>query len=198
MKRFKLCVAAALISLCSTQMAWAAMPYPFGWYLEGDAGKSVASDKSYPGKVYNTGFGWGLAGGYKFNEYVAGEVGFTHYAQTRVKTLAGTTFATDEHYSYDLVGKVILPIAHTGLEIFGKLGVGRIYAYTSLTNPQAANANGYFINTGVHSHNALYLGGGAEYAILKNLLANVQWQRAKGTNQTGDVDLYSAGLAYIF
>jgi hypothetical protein len=165
--------------------------------VEGDVGKSVASDKRFPGNVHNTGLGLGLVAGYKFTQYVAGEVGITHYRDTQVYNPAGTRFATDQHYSYDLAGKLMVPIAQSGLDIFGKLGMGRIYSYTHLSNANAAAIYGYSVSTGVHSHNVLYLGAGAEYAVLKNLMANVQWARAKGTNQTGDLDLYSVGLAYI-
>ena len=191
-------VASSLVALLAATAAHAATPYPFGWYVEGNVGKSVSSDKTYPGRVTNTGFGWNLNGGYKFNEYIAGEVGFTRYAQTYAKGPNHNTFETDNHYSYDLAGKLMLPIMHTGLDIFGKLGLGRLNSYTELTNPGVANANHYVVNTGVHSHNVVYFGGGAEFAILANLLANAQWERAKGTHQTGDQDLYSLGLAFIF
>jgi opacity protein-like surface antigen len=198
-KLIKLKIASVIAACFTATTAWAAMPLPWGWYIEGDLGKSVTSTKHYAGyRVQNTGFAGSIEGGYKFTQYIAGELGFTRYAQVRMKGPFSNTFATDQHYSYDLAGKLMLPIAQTGLNIFGKLGIGRINSYTTLTNPQVASANCYYVDTGVHSHNAFYLGGGAEFAILSHLLVNAQWERAKGTNLTGDLDLYSAGVSYIF
>jgi hypothetical protein len=198
-KAKQLCVlACSTAALLIMKTANAAMPLPSGWYLEGNVGRSQQSDKSFPGNVKNTGFGWNVDAGYKFTEYVSGEVGFTHYAQTRIRAPNGSTVATDQVFSYDLAGKLTLPVATTGLNIFGKAGISRINSYTEIQDPAAVNANKYYFNTGLHTHTCPYFGAGAEFGILNNLLVNTQWMRAKGTNQTGDVDLYSVGLAYIF
>ncbi len=175
----------------------AAMPVPFGWYLEGNLGKSY-TNKIFPGRVQNTGLGWNVNGGYKFTQYVAVDVGLTRYAQARVQTFQGTTVATDSHYSYDIAGKFILPLAHSGAEIFGKLGIARINSYTSLTNQGAAQAQGFVFNTGVHSSSGAYFGAGADFAVTPNILTNVQWMRVTGSRATGRADLASAGLSYIF
>ena len=199
MKKIKLfvlgCMTAALATLSG--MAVAAEAYSFGWYLEGNLGES-STYKIFPGKVKNTGLGWNLNGGYKFTKYVAVDVGFTHYAEARIKNSAGVTAATDSHYSYDIAGKFMLPIMHSGFEVFAKAGINRMHSYVTLVNQGAANLNGLTFNTGVHSINGAYFGAGADYAILSNLLANVQWMRASGSRTTGRGDLYSGGLSYIF
>jgi hypothetical protein len=189
------CAGAAICAISS--LAEAAVPYSFGWYLEGNVGRS-ASYQILPGKVKDTGLGFNINGGYKFTKYVAVDVGFTNYAQTRIRNSAGTTVATDSHFSYDIAGKFMLPIVNTGLEVFAKAGVSRIHSYVSVKNQGAANLNGLTFNTGMHSATGAYFGLGGDYAILQNLLANVQWMRASGKRATGRADLYSAGLSYIF
>lgn len=196
MKKNQLALACAALFMMNT--AYATMPLPSGWYVEGNVGRSQQTDKSFPGDVKNTGFGWNINAGYKFTQYVSGEVGFTHYAETRIRAPGYSTVATDQHYSYDLAGKLTLPILNSGIDIFGKAGVGRINSYTEIKNRAGVAANNYYFNTGVHSHTVPYFGSGLEFAIINNLMINAQWERAKGTNQTGDLDLYSVGLAFMF
>jgi OOP family OmpA-OmpF porin len=196
-KRIVLALATCLAYGCAAT-ATAAIVVPYGWYLEANVGASNASDKTYPGNVDNTGLGESLNLGYKFTPFVAGEVGYANYANSRIKTAsAGTHVAKDRHYSYEIAGKLMLPIGTTGAEVFGKLGVGRINSNVTVMDANAAAAAGYSFNAGTHSANGLYLGAGADYAITPNLLVNGQWARQKGSNNTGDLDLYSLGLAYI-
>ena len=176
----------------------AAVSVPYGWYLEANLGKSVSSDKSLPGSVKHTGLGESANFGYKFSTYVAGEVGYTHYANTRIQAPNGANVAKDRHYSYDLAGKLMLPIGTSGIEVFGKAGVGRLNSNVTVTNAALAASSGYAFNSGTHSANGLLLGAGADYAIIPNLLVNAQWVRQQGSRNTGDMDLYSLGLAYIF
>jgi hypothetical protein len=199
LKGFKLfafgCAGAAMWMFSG--MANAAVAQSTGWYLEGNVGKS-ATYKIYPGKVKDTGLGLNINGGYKFTKFVAVDVGLTHYAQAHIKNSAGRTAATDSHYSYDIAGKFMLPIASTGFEVFAKAGVSRIQSYVKLTNSGAANVDGLTFNTGSHSASGAYFGVGADYGILSNLLVNMQWMRASGSRATGRADLYSGGLSYIF
>lgn len=197
MKKRILLAVMSVVNLGYVATASAAIVVPYGWYLEANVGESNASDKTYPGNVSNTGLGESLNLGYKFTTFVAGEIGFANYANTRVKNPAGTNVAKDRHYSYDIAGKLMLPIGATGFEVFGKLGVGRINSNVTVTDASGAYAYGYSFNAGTHSANGIYLGAGADYAITPNLLVNGQWARQKGSNNTGDLDLYSLGLAYI-
>jgi opacity protein-like surface antigen len=188
-------VALGLAVVCGT--AAAAEARTFGWYLEGNLGHS-SSHKTFPGTVKNTGLGGSLAGGYKFTQYVAVDVGLTQYAQARIQNSAGTTAATDQHFSYDIAAKFMLPIMKTGLDLFARAGVDRMHSQVDLVNQGAANRDGLLFNTGIHSHNGIYYGAGAEYAVLSALFVNAQWMRATGSYTTGRADLYSGGLSYIF
>jgi hypothetical protein len=187
----------AIASILVTN-AFAAMPINNGWYVEGNVGGSKASSKNYPGSINKTGVGWNATLGYKFTQFFSGDVGYTHYADTNIRTPGGPTVATTTQYSYDLAGKVTLPLAKTGVEVFGKSGIGRINSYTHVNNPAVAAANGYVFSPGVHTQTVPIYGGGADYAITPNLLVNAQWMRAQGTNSTGTLDLYSLGLDFIF
>lgn len=198
MKGFKIIAAVFSTVVLTQSAAYAAMPYTTAWYIELNPGYSVVSGVNYPGKVYNTGFGGNFNIGYKFNPYIGIDVGCTYYATVVIKAPAGEHVALNSHFSYDLAGKLMLPIGQTGLDVFGKGGIGRIRSYTHVKNEAAANANGYVFNTGTHTQTVPYFGGGAEYAILKNLVANMQWMRAQGNNTTGQLDLYSLGLSYLF
>lgn len=198
MKKFLVLSVVGLFVASAVAPVFAAMPAPYGWYLEANAGKSSASGKSFPGKVKHTGFGESINGGYKFSQFIAGEVGFTNYANTRIQTPSGTNVAKDRHYSYDIAGKLMLPVGVTGTEVYGKVGIGRVNSNVTVTNEAAAAANGMAFNAGTHTKNGLYLGAGADYALSPNVLVNLQWARQNGSNNTGVLDLYSLGLAYIF
>ena len=190
-------MALSLVVLSMATLTKAAVAVPYGWYVEGNVGKSNASNKSFAGVVKNTGLGESINLGYKFTTFVAGEIGVANYANTRIESSTGANVAKDRHYSYDIAGKLMLPIGGTGAEVFGKLGIGRINSKVTVTNPSLAAANAYVFNAGTHSANGLYLGAGADYAIMPNVLVNAQWARQRGSNNTGNLDLYSVGLAYI-
>ena len=177
----------------------AAIPVPYGWYLEANAGVSQSEGKYFPGNNISTeGFGWNANAGYKLSPFFGGEIGFTDYATTYIKNSFNTNVANDSHYSYDVAGKVMLPIGSTGAEVFGKLGIARINSNVTVTNYGAAALNSLTFNTGTHTATAPYFGAGADYAVLTNMFINVQWMRAKGNINTGTLDLYSLGVSYIF
>lgn len=183
----------------ATSSAAAAISVPYGWYAEANVGESSAQGKSYPGNdISAKGFGWNANGGYKFSPFFETEVGFTRYATTYIKNRFGTNTAKDQHYSYDVAGKVLLPVGTTGAEFFGKLGVARINSNVTVMNAGAAALNGMVFNTGTHTSTAPYFGAGADYAVLTSLFLNAQWMRANGNNKTGTLDLYSIGVSYIF
>lgn len=200
MKKYKILLTISALTLGWANLASAAVPVPYGWYLEGNVGVSKEQNKKYPGPgtVKNTGFGWNVNAGYKFTPFVAAEIGYTHYADALIKNSAGTQAARDKHFSYDIAAKLMLPIAASGLELFAKVGAVRMNSNVTVTNAAAAAVNGLTFNTGTHTATNIYYGGGAEYAFTPYLLANAQWVRAKGSRATGDGDLYSLGLSYLF
>jgi hypothetical protein len=172
------------------------MSLPYGWYLEGNGGSSHTSNTNYPGSTSSSGVGGNANLGYKFMPFFATEIGYTQYANTSIKNGAGTKAATVKNYSYDLSGKGILPVGSSPFELFAKLGVARVSAKTSINSSAAAAGLG--LTSSNHSATGLYYGIGADYSLLTALQLVAQWQRAQGNSTTGNLDLFSAGITFIF
>ena|SRR3990167_3023217 len=183
-----------LISTFGAQ-SLASTPLPYGWYVEGNAGASYLSKKSYPGSASTSKFGGNFNFGYKFMPNFTAEVGYSRYGSTNIKDSAGTNAATDQHYALDLAGKGIFPFSADG-DVFAKLGVADVFSNVGINNSGAADALG--ISSGKHSATGFYLGLGAEYYFTSTFGGNIQWARASGNSQTGTLSLYSIGLSYIF
>jgi opacity protein-like surface antigen len=194
---FSLLQGSIVLGLTAVTPVWADASLPSGWYVEGNLGQSKSMGKSYPGvfSIKNTGNGWNVSGGYKFMPFLAAEAGYTRYAVARLN-VPTETVARDSHYSLDIAGKAILPIATSGFELFGKLGVVRINSQVGVID--AATAAAYHISFATQSKSStgLYIGGGAEYAFTSNIAGNIQWEKAKGNTKTGSLQLLSAGIAY--
>ena len=184
--------------LAASSLSLAAMPVPFGWYLETNFGMAKPLHKTYPGTVENnTEFGFNFNGGYKFNPFVSGEVGYSNYGNTRIDNSFGNQAAKDFSYAFNIAAKLSLPIWGTGAEVFGKLGAARLYSDLN-TNDYNASIDNLQFNTGTHSAVGLYAGAGADFAIMPQVIANLQWSLARGNGRTGDLNLYSGGISYIF
>lgn len=188
--------ASAVALTVISSSAWAINSLPMGWYLAAHGGSTDISNVSYPGNTSTSGTGLSGDLGYKFMPYFAMEFGYTYYANSVIKNNAGTKAGTVKNYSYDIAGKAIWPIMDTGFELFGKLGATRVSASTSINSQSAANALGLAQQS--KSATGPYFGGGAAYYIYPELALNVQWMRAQGSSQTGDLDLLSAGVEFIF
>lgn len=188
-----------LAATCVMTSAFAAVPVPNGWYLEGNLGSSSVHNGKYVngGRTSGSGFGWNVNAGYRFMPFFGAEIGYTKYADTDGK-IFGQKVAKTNSYSYDIAGKGILPLSDTGAELFAKLGVVRMNSHVKQINDAFVAANGVVVNSGSHTSTNILMGVGAEYAFLPNLMVNIQWQRAKGNNTIGDLDLLSAGLGYTF
>lgn len=189
----------SMTALGFTGFAMAEAPMPMGWYLEGNLGGSKISNVSYAPNtsISSTGLGWSLNGGYKFIPYFAAEIGYTSYANGTIN-FNGSKVGKDQAQSYDVAGKAIMPVQDTGVEIFAKLGVARAKSNVTATNAALLAANGETLNTGRHNSTDLYFGLGGDYAFMPNMAANLQWNRVDGTNKTGNLDLFSLGLNYMF
>lgn len=188
--------ASAAVLMFAAQTGFADSSLPMGWYLAANAGSTNTSNVSYPGSVSNSGTGINGDLGYKFMPYFAMEFGYTYYANTTIKNGAGTKAGTVKNYSYDIAGKGIWPIMDTGFELFGKLGAARVSASTSINNQAAADGLG--LGSASRSATGAYFGGGASYYVMPELAVDAQWMRAEGNNQTGNLDLVSAGIEFIF
>lgn len=175
------------------------VPMPVGWYLEGNLGASKISSVSYAPNtsISSTGLGWNLNGGYKFFPYFAAEIGYTSYASGTIN-FNGTKVGKDQAQAVDLAGKAIIPIQETGAEIFAKLGAARTKSVVTVTNASLLAANGETLSTGNFRSTALYFGLGADYAFIPNAAVNLQWNRIDGNSKTGNLDLLSLGLSYLF
>ena len=187
-----------LAAFTSSVSVLAAISIPVGWYGEINLGKSAAQNKNYG--TGTSASGNGLAGnlsvGYKFMPYFTLEGGWTYYANTTVQSSAGTNVATDKHYSLDLTGKGILPVADSGVELFSKIGVAFGFSKVSITNSTAAAGLG--VPTGNKSSTGLYLGVGGSYSLSPAIGLVAQWTRARLGNNVGNLDLYSIGINWIF
>jgi hypothetical protein len=176
------------------------MSIPYGWYVEANAGSSHLSNKSYgSGSASSSGWGGNANLGYKFMPFLGLEIGYSQYAKTTIQTPSGPDqqkAAQDNHYSYGIWARGILPIADSGVELFGKLGAQRITSRVTIQNQQAANQIG--IGASRHGSTGLFIGIGGQYYFYPEIAAVVQWQRAQGNSSTGTEDLYSIGFSFIF
>lgn len=175
--------------------AWAIMSVPNGWYAEGNVGTSRLSNKTYPGSASKSGLSGNLNVGYKLMPFAGIEIGYTYYSSTTIKA-SGVKAGTDKHYSYDIAAKGILPFSNTGFELFAKLGAARSSSQLRVNNATAAASVGLAAST--HSAVGYYMGLGGQYYFMPEFALVAQWQRAVGDSKTGTLDLYSAGLSFLF
>lgn len=198
LKKVLLKATCAFTLLTAMTVANAVMPLPTGWYVEGNIGMSKATGKDYPGvsSTKNTGKGWSVNAGYKFMPYLGLEAGYARYAPTRLNSPTETV-ARDNHTSIDVAAKGMIPFGCSGFELFGKLGVARINSQIGVIDNNGAAAAGLTFNTSAQSATGLFAGGGAEYAFTPNILGNVQWEYIKGNSKTGNLQVLTAGVAYI-
>lgn len=194
-KRLLAAALSGIVLLSVATSAFAVMSVPYGWYVEGNVGSTNLSNKSYPGSSSSSGIGGGGNVGYKFMPYFALEAGYTQYANTSIKDNTGTKAGTDKHYSYDLAGKGILPIVDSGVELFAKLGFGRVNSHVTINSDTAASNIG--LSSSSHTAGGLFYGGGIQYYVMPELAVNAQWEQAQGSSSTGNVALLSAGISFI-
>ncbi len=184
-----------LLGLIFSASAQAAFPPPQGWYIEGNMGYSTVSSKSYDApNVRRSGMGYNVNLGYKLTTFFSAEAGYTHYFPTRIYN--GPKLGQDTHYSYDLSAKASVPISDSSVELFGKLGIARVHSNVQITNTQLAS--GLNLNPGANNVTGLYMALGLAYYFAPSIAVNLQWARAHGNNQTGDLNLYGGGLSYNF
>lgn len=196
-KKLLISVVCGLAALSVVTEVYAIMSVPYGWYLEGNAGSSHLSNKSYsPGSSSSSGIGGNANVGYKFMPFMGLEIGYSQYATSNIKTQNGTKAGQDTHFSYDIAMRGILPISDSGLEAFAKLGAERITSHVKLIDNNAANQIG--LTGSRHSSTGLYMGAGGQFYFYPEFAVVGQWQRAQGSSSTGTEDLYSLGFSFIF
>jgi hypothetical protein len=195
------------ISLACTSMlmmgflssANASMPLPVGWYLEGNVGQANVSNITYASNSTNntTGIAMNANVGYKFMPFFAFEGGYSTYGNTNAESY-NTKVAKATTQTYDIAGKVMLPIQNSGFEFLAKLGLGRTRTHVTNANPGYATANGITVDAGTDISTSVIYGIGGEYAFSPNFLVNAQWMRADGGTRTGNLDAYLIGVDYLF
>lgn len=193
----KIILSTAALSLSA--LASAVVPMPVGWYLEGNLGTSRITNVSYAPNtsISTSGLGWNINAGYKFIPYFGAEVGYTSYANGTIN-FNGTKVGKDQAQAVDLAGKAILPIQDTGAEISAKIGIARSKSQVTVSNAPLLAASGESLNTGNHRSTDLYYGLGAAYYFIPSAAINAQWNRVTGNNKTGNLDLMSLGVTYLF
>lgn len=157
--------------------------------------------------------------GYNFNQYLAVEGGYTYFGNTKTTLTVPATVAsnnanilpltsgtvdgtiTTKTYGLDLVGRINVPVTD-GFGLYAKAGPG--YLHSSLSGMGASTTS---------KNVDLVFGGGADYQIGQNLVADVSFTRFNGNHNLSDfsklasgksggyqpnADLYAVGLAYKF
>lgn len=174
--------------MCATAAAWAAVPLPSGWYVNGSVGATKVNGASYGAgtKVSSGGPSLGFDVGYKYAPFFGAELGYNKYSTAKIKSSTSNISGKNKMTSLDIAGKAILPIYTSGFDLYAKLGWVLLHSALS----------GSF--SGSHNTTGLYIGAGGEYAITPCLSVHGQWARANGSNMTGNIDFYSFGFGYLF
>lgn len=194
----KAVIKVGILSLLLTTSAYAACPTPCGWYMDGNFGYTQVSDTDFGSgsSTSNNGGGINIDWGAKFSRFFATEIGLTKYSDIKILNAAGTQAAKDQYFSYDFVGKGMLPLAMTGIDLYAKLGIARINSKISVSNGPAAAGLG--LSSGTTTATGIYFGVGIQYEFMSRMPVMFQWMRAKGNSITGNIDLISIGVGYIY
>ncbi len=174
--------------------------------------KNVITPGGINGTVYditsvssNSGFAWGVTGGYQFNQYLGGEVDYvdfrnasitdnTYTFKTPGSPITHTTVTNSykvKEYGVGIFGRITVPLLDTGANLFAKVGL-------SYLNASAGGA------VGNPSHWGPGFGFGANYMFNHNIVAGVSWTRYDGNgnltnkNYIPKADFVSFNLGYFF
>jgi hypothetical protein len=192
-------ICATLFSGCAAFSAHATMPLPMGWYTEANVGLPNVSNIDYASdsSINNTGIGLNVNVGYKFMPFFGLEGGYSTYGTANAEN-NNIKVAKATSQTYDLAAKVMLPIQNSGFEFLAKLGIGRTRTHVTNLDNSYAVANGITVNAGTDLATSVIYALGGEYSFTPNMLVNAQWMRADGGDNTGNLDLYLVGFAYLF
>lgn len=142
------------------------------------------------GKNDNTGFSYGIDGGYMYNQYVGLDLGYTKFASANLKS----GIKAKSNYNVHAAVKGVYPMGQS-FDLFGKLGLA--YVHTNTTIPSNVVLNG--VNSGVHHSTRPYLAAGVDYIVTQNVGVNFQ---VAGTTKSGNKvpAMYNAtvGVQYTF
>jgi len=145
---------------------------------------------------------WSLNLGYSFTPNFALESGYVDFGEYNFNSTASAPAADTingryKAYGYNLSAVGILPLQQ-GFSIYGKAGLLRSRA------DFGANSMGIVpVSDSTHWGTDGTFGAGAGYDFTKNITGKLEWNRylnVGDSNATGrgDIDLYTAGVAYKF
>jgi len=144
---------------------------------------------------------WRLQGGYRFNKYLAAEVGYIDFGKAKYKAdyTGGSANGSLKAGGFDAVALVSLPLGDQ-FSVFGKAGVVAASVKSNLSASGAAAAAG-----GSHTENVIspLVGVGATYKLTDHLDLRADYDYVSGlgkSNKTGKMDsnMVSMGVAYNF
>lgn len=160
-----------------------------GVYVGGDLGwgEEVSSTD---GVSNNTGFAWGVNGGYQFMPYVAAEVGFSGYPKDSHNTPWGTE--TTRFYNTYVAVKGMYPFSN-GVVLYAK--VGPSYVDASSSGVSTTSTHEYT------AYGALGVGYNFTPAVQANIQVDATKQRgsnARDSNYFPSMRRATVGASYLF
>lgn len=156
--------------------------------------------------------------GYNFNKYLGVESGFTHYAQAQSTVTETDTFHSQEAKltstlnTVDLVGKAYLPLANSGLNLYGLAGIAFALTKNTLRLSDNETAESHFVNDSddeIDSSKSYavrpVVGLGASYDLNEHVSTNLEYRYLSGQgnlkrdiNAIPSASLITLNIAYNF
>jgi hypothetical protein len=222
MKRISLLACATLLSFFSIQ----AFSTPCGPYIGLGVGKSwfKSPDSNIfvvpPGGTSThmlSGTGERAFVGFNVNKYFGIEGGYTHYARALYvgRLPAGAAYSALTYYphTYDIVGKLYMPLGMTGFNIYALGGVARVVETVQFnnggipTNGKVAPPNTFSLGSNqTHGYNNRPIYGlGVNYNFTRHFLANIEVTQIQSLNSFSNsntavpyMNLATLNIAYGF
>jgi OOP family OmpA-OmpF porin len=168
-----------------------------GFYLGGSVGTSRTrfDGGAVPGAIVSGGnvndTGWKVLGGYQFNKYFALEGSYIDFGRFSTGGFIGTTpMVLDAKASGVALAAVGIWPVTANFDLFGKIGANNTEIKSS------AVAGPVFVSTSERRTD--YTAGiGARYNFNRNFAVRIEAERYALRN-SGEIDLYSAGIQYKF
>lgn len=145
----------------------------------------------------STQYGTSIFMGYKNNEYIGSEYGFTYYSGIDYDTKDQNTCSSTDTRVRDLHALLrgAFPIGES-FEVFGKAGVAYTYQTTSgALNPDLTSSCGKTTQTGKASPSFAL---GASYGLSQNWISDVSLNRLMVGGAAGSMDWFALGISYHF
>ena len=218
----------AVFAVILSLFSFSTLAQGYGIYAGGSVGyadfhqnasqiQSILADAGIAGVSINASLddkdtGWKLFGGYRFNEYLGLEAGYTNLGRVRLDLDATTTIpslsaspvtltsaATVKVDGFTVNGLVSYPV-YDFFDVFAK---GGVFFWSADTRASAtvtglgAPLSATFSDS--ESGTDLMFGVGARYRFNDYVTVRAEWERYNNlSSDNTDVDLFSAGLQFEF